>query len=110
MSVWRYGLYDTVTGARIDRNSGFPIDYTNGSQTWHGYLGYYGLQLPNDALVTLQNGSTVQKVEYGTGGQAPTITPLHRGQGRRSPAQVHAPHPLAGADGRRCASTRTWAT
>ena len=26
-SVWRYGLYDETTGARITRNSGFPIEY-----------------------------------------------------------------------------------
>ena len=28
-SVWSYGLYDSGTGARIDRNSGFPIVYTD---------------------------------------------------------------------------------
>src|SRR2546426_6367975 len=28
ISVWRYGLYDSVTGDRITRNSGFPIQYT----------------------------------------------------------------------------------
>lgn len=28
LSVWRYGLYDAATGARVERNSGFPIEYT----------------------------------------------------------------------------------
>ena len=46
LSVWRYGLYDAESGARMIRNSGFPIEYTTGGQTHHGYLGYYGLQLP----------------------------------------------------------------
>jgi hypothetical protein len=73
MSVWRYGLYDGVTGARITRNSGFPIDFTHGGETYHGYLGYSGLSLPSVAMALLVNGSTVQKVEY-TSGQAPTKT------------------------------------
>lgn len=70
-SVWRYGLYDAVTGARVTRNSGFPIEYTSGSQTYHGYLGYYGLQLPTEALDVLTSGSTVQKAVYSGGNQAP---------------------------------------
>ncbi len=67
-SVWRYGLYDAVTGARIERSSGFPIEFSNGGQTYRGYLGYFGLSLPNDAMSLLNNGSTVQRVEYGGGG------------------------------------------
>jgi hypothetical protein len=73
-SVWRYGLYDASSGARVTRNSGFPIEYVNGSQTYQGYLGYYGLQLPSDALTSLTSGSTIQKADYGSGGQAPTKT------------------------------------
>ena len=73
MSVWRYGLYDEVSGARITRNSGFPIDFTQGGETYHGYLGYSGLSLPSAAMDLLVNGSIVQKVSY-NGGQAPTKT------------------------------------
>jgi hypothetical protein len=73
MSVWRYGLYDESTGARITRNSGFPIDYVHGGETYHGYLGYYGLSLPNAAMSALQNGDTVQKVDY-SGGQSAVKT------------------------------------
>ena len=73
LSVWRYGVYDSVTGDRIARNSGFPIDYTAGGQTYHGYLGYWGLNLPPDAMATLTNGSTVQKVDYSSG-NSPTKT------------------------------------
>lgn len=72
-SVWRYGLYDADTGARVTRNSGFPIEFTNGGETYHGYLGYHGLHLPSEAMNALSSGSTVQKVDYGIG-EAPTTT------------------------------------
>ncbi|MDB6090948.1 MAG: hypothetical protein JWN85_3732 [Gammaproteobacteria bacterium] len=67
LAVWQYGLYDATTGARIVRNSGFPIQYTHGGTTYQGYLGYYGLSLPPDAAATLVTGSTVQKVDYQNG-------------------------------------------
>jgi hypothetical protein len=83
LSVWRYGLYDAVSGERVTRNSGFPIEYTNGGQTYHGYLSYWGLSLPPDAQQTLSNGAIVQKVDY-SGGGAPTRTnyTLVRGGGK----------------------------
>jgi hypothetical protein len=68
LSVWRYGLYDASSGERVTRNSGFPIEYTNGGQTYHGYLSYWGLSLPPDAQQTLANGATVQKVDYSSNG------------------------------------------
>lgn len=73
MSVWRYGLYDSDTGARVTRNSGFPIEYTNAGVKHHGYLGYHGLWLPGGALTALSSGSTVQKVDYASAGD-PTKT------------------------------------
>ncbi|MEO8315962.1 MAG: hypothetical protein ABI645_14365 [Pseudomonadota bacterium] len=73
MSVWRYGLYDETSGDRVNRNSGFPIDYVHGGETDHGYLGYYGLSLPAAAMSALQNGDTVQKVDY-SGGQTAVKT------------------------------------
>ena len=72
-SVWRYGLYDANTGARVTRNSGFPIEFANAGKTYHGFLGYYGLSMPGEALQALPSGGTVQKVDYGSG-QAPTKT------------------------------------
>lgn len=82
-SVWRYGLYDATTGARITRNSGFPIEYESTGQTYHGYLSYWGLSLPPAALQTLTSGSTVQKVEYAARSE-PTRTPytLVRAEGK----------------------------
>ena len=75
MSVWRYGLYDSVTGARVERVSGFPIEYTNAGTKYQGYLGYYGLSLPPAAQPLLANGDTVEKVDY-SNGNAPTRTPF----------------------------------
>ncbi len=72
-SVWRYGMYNADTGARITRNSGFPIEYTTGGTSYHGYMGYYGLWLPQDVLSAISSGATVSKVEYGSG--APVATP-----------------------------------
>ncbi len=63
ISVWRYGLYDADTGARIDRNSGFPIQYTSGDVTYQGYVGYFGLSSSPDAPA-VTDGTTVQKVSY----------------------------------------------
>lgn len=72
-SVWRYGLYD-ATGARVTRNSGFPIEFSANGTTYHGYLGYYGLSLPPAAQEFLHDGDTVNKVDYSNGG-APAVTP-----------------------------------
>jgi hypothetical protein len=73
LSVWRYGLYDVNAGTRITRSSGFPIDFADGGTTYHGFLGYYGLSLPPDAMNALDNGDTVAKVDYSTGSE-PTRT------------------------------------
>ena len=44
LSVWQYGLYDSSTGDHINRNSGFPIQFTGSDgKTYQGYIGYYGL-------------------------------------------------------------------
>jgi len=72
-SVWRYGLYEADTGARVSRNSGFPIEFATGGTTYNGYLGYYGLSLPAAANDALTNGSTVDKVDYSSG-NSPTRT------------------------------------
>jgi hypothetical protein len=64
-SVWRYGLYDATTGERIDRNSGFPIEYTDAGTTYNGYIGYYGLWTQGPEPTS---GATVQQVNYGANG------------------------------------------
>jgi len=71
MSVWSYGMYNADTGARVELNSGFPIDYSSNGTTYHGHIGYWGLGLPAEA--NAGNGATVQRVQY-TQGQEPTKT------------------------------------
>lgn len=71
MSVWSYGMYNADTGARVELNSGFPIDYTANGTTYHGHIGYWGLWLPPEAAAG--NGATVQRVQY-VQGQEPTKT------------------------------------
>ena len=62
-SVWSYGLYDRTTGARIERNTGFPIEYTGTGGTLNGYIGYWGLSSPT----LIASGTTVNKVTYDNG-------------------------------------------
>jgi hypothetical protein len=66
ISVWRYGLYDSVSGERVARNSGFPIQYTSGGTTNQGYVGYYGLSSQPGAAAPA-DGSTVAKIDYQNG-------------------------------------------
>jgi hypothetical protein len=63
-TAWRYGMYDT-SGSRVTRNSGFPIKYTTGGNDYHGWVGYWGLWLPES--VTIPNGATVYKMDYSNG-------------------------------------------
>ncbi len=81
-SVWRYGLYDANDGSRITRNSGFPIEYTSGTQTYHGYMGYWGLWLPQEAMSSITTGSTVSKVDYGSGSASKTSYSLVKAGGK----------------------------
>jgi len=71
MSVWQYGLYDSTTGAHIDLNSGFPIEYAVSGTTYQGYVGYYGMSSQAGAAAPA-SGSTVQKVNYQNGGATST--------------------------------------
>ncbi len=63
--AWRYGLYDS-TGARVNRDSGFPIKAESGSDEYFGYIGYWGLWMPEDA--NIGNGDTVYRMEFGKKG------------------------------------------
>ncbi len=64
-SSWSYGLYD-VNGARVHRDSGFPINYTFGGKTYNGWIGYWGLWIDNSAPA-IADGATVNQVDYNGG-------------------------------------------
>lgn len=59
-STWRYNLYDSTTGARIERNSGFGFQTEGGH---YGWVGYHGLWAPNG--VSVEHGDTVTRQTYG---------------------------------------------
>lgn len=63
-TAWRYGLYDT-DGARVTRNSGFPLKYTSGGSDYFGWIGYWGLWFPES--VTIPDGATVYKMSFSGG-------------------------------------------
>jgi hypothetical protein len=69
-SSWSYGLYD-ASGARVNRNSGFSINYSSGGKTYNGYIGYWGFWIDSSAPA-LVNGATVNKVDYNNGTSSST--------------------------------------
>jgi len=76
-SAWRYGLYDE-SGARVNRNSGFPVLLTRSGTDYHGWIGYWGPWFPNN--LALLDGETVTKQTYGNGGGTPEqFTAMVRG-------------------------------
>lgn len=79
-SVWRYGTYDAVTGARVDsQNPGFPVRISYNSNTHYGYASYWGLfanglnlntlpdanPVPGVTIVRESRGSAATSTEYG---------------------------------------------
>lgn len=77
-SVWRYGLYNTSTGARISRESGFPIEYSTGGQTYYGFISYWGFQMPVD----VPDNSPVVKPDFSTYPPTPINYTLQRTGGK----------------------------
>ena len=69
-SSWSYGLYD-ANGARVQRDSGFPIAYTAGGKTYNGFIGYWGLWIDNSAPA-ITNGAAVNKMDYNNGSSTST--------------------------------------
>jgi len=59
-STWRYNLYDSTTGERVELNSGFGFETEGGH---YGWVGYHGLWAPNG--VSVEHGDTVTRQTYG---------------------------------------------
>ncbi len=84
-SVWRYGVYNDENhaspGSRVTINSGFPIRYRDINDTdYHGWVGYYGLWIPDEA--NIQNGDTVYKQDYSGGENSETAYTLRVARGK----------------------------
>jgi hypothetical protein len=67
-TAWRYGLYDSETGSRINPRSGFPVKVVRDGREYHGWVGYWGAWFPDE--LDLENGDTVYKQEFGDGSPA----------------------------------------
>jgi len=70
-TTWRYGMYDS-SGKRVDINSGFPISFEGSGEKYHGWIGYWGLWMPDEAGVV--DGSLVTKESFVEGEAGETYT------------------------------------
>lgn len=64
--VFRYGLYDATTEARVEQLSGFPIEDDNGN---YGWAGFHGIWFPEEVTVT--NGMTVYRRSFTSNTRTP---------------------------------------
>ncbi len=65
-SAWRYGMYDAANGSRVNVSSGFPINTSSDGKGNNGWVGFWGLWVPEG--VTISDGATVYKQTYGPNG------------------------------------------
>ncbi len=65
-SVFRYGVYDATTEARVAQLSGFPVETAGGD---HGWAGFHGIWFPNN--VTLTDGMTLYRRDFATNTTTP---------------------------------------
>lgn len=91
-NVWRYDLYDAISGTRVAVNSGFPFTY-NGSYGWVGYWGVWAENPPTSGW----DGVSISRETFGSSA-APEVFTLAEGPGKltkREKAEI----PLTGLDG-----------
>ena len=74
-TVWDYAMYDNA-GSRVQIDSGFPIKYGD----YYGWVGYYGLWLPEEASIS--HGDTVYKQDYNSGSTTETAYTVFIAGGR----------------------------
>lgn len=70
-AIYRYDLVGT-DGKTVALNSGFPIEIESSGKTYQGHASYWGVWHPEN--VSLSNGDTVYKVDWGTDGGSKTRT------------------------------------
>jgi hypothetical protein len=68
-AIFRYDLLD-ASGAVVKRNSGFPIEFTSEGSVRHGWAGYHGMWLGENASAT--TGMEVNKVDWTNGQKVST--------------------------------------
>lgn len=60
--IFRYGLYDSSTGARFNLSQGgFAVTTTISDTKYFGFADYWGVHFPADVVSSLANGSTLTK-------------------------------------------------
>ncbi|MBL9079950.1 MAG: hypothetical protein JNL08_20820 [Planctomycetes bacterium] len=64
--VFRYGIYDATTEARVEQLSGFPIETENGANGW---AGFHGIWFPDS--VTPTDGQTVYRRSFADNSRTP---------------------------------------
>jgi hypothetical protein len=68
-AIFRYDLLD-ASGAVVKRNSGFPIEFTSEGSVRHGWAGYHGMWLGENASAS--TGMEVNKVDWANGQKVST--------------------------------------
>jgi len=98
-SVWRYGVYDANDGTRVDQaNPGFPVQASDGSNTYFGYASYWGVDFQGLDLNSYADG-VVSNVTISD--QRPNNTEtytLHKNSGKLTKWDQHQ-STLAAMDG-----------
>lgn len=64
--VHRYGVYDSVTEARVEQRSGFPVQDAEGNNGW---AGFHGVWFQDN--VELTNGQTLYRRSFRSGATTP---------------------------------------
>ncbi len=59
-SAWKYGVY-SANGERVNVNAGFPIKVNSNNEDHYGYIGYYGLWMPD---LSIGNNDTVTRIDF----------------------------------------------
>jgi hypothetical protein len=75
--TWRYNLYHTqdgnfnqqpvTAGERVALNSGFPFVFDDGSESYFGHIGYWGIWTEEELPLSSLEDQTITREHYGEG-------------------------------------------